>query len=329
MKFSLEAIRDGATVPDILRNLPKIPVASAVSGLIVAAVILVTPNSWFEAFVVESGLPTLISAAEPPLGARARIMFALVAALLVTLMAWGALSATVGRKMRQKLEARRIAENEKFDPDVRARALRRGDAHPDAPYRRPIMAADDLGTALDDVDVEPVMEEAPENVDEDDLEIDGVQPDVEVDAEADLEALDLGAVAEVLTDEAEADAEMEVESEPVEAEITIEPIKMDNEQIVDDAASDPVFEVPLPRRDEARPLPSPTPTVAQPSINTDLADLVARFEAGLERKRRQRVSAQDIPENVATHPQARPVDDQDAALKDALDALQQVSGEAS
>lgn len=329
MKFSLEAIRDGATVPDVLRNLPKIPVASAVSGLIVAAVILVTPNSWFEAFVVESGLPTLISAAEPPLGARARIMFALLAALLVTVIAWGALSATVGRKMRQKLEARRIAENDEFDADVRARALRRGDAHPDAPYRRPIMAADDLGTALDDVDVEPVMEEAPENADEDDLEIDGVQPDIEVDAEDELEALDLGAVAEILTDETETDAEPEVESEPLEAESTTEPVEMDSEQIVDDAASDPVFEVPLPRRDETRVPHSPTPTVAEPSINTDLAELVARFEAGLERKRRQRVSAQDIPENVATHPQARPADDQDAALKDALDALQQVSGKAS
>ncbi len=329
MKFSLEAIRDGATVPDILRNLPKIPVASAVSGLIVAAVILMTPNSWFEAIVVESGLPTLISAAEPPLGARARIMFALAAALLITVIAWGALSVTIGRKMRQKLEARRIADNEEFDPDVRARALRRGDAHPDAPYRRPIMAADDLGTALDDVDVEAVMEEVPEIADQDDLEIDGVQADAEAEAEVELEALDLGEVAEILTDEPEADAETEVDFEPVEAEITSVQVTLDSEQIADDATSDPVFEVPLPRRDEARLPSSPTPTVAEPAISADLAELVARFEAGLERKRRQRVSSQDIPENVATHPQARPADAQDAALKDALDALQQVSGKAS
>ena len=151
MKFSLEAIRDGATVPDLIRNLPKIPVASAISGLIVAALILLTPNSWFEAFVVESGLPAVISTAEPPLGARARIVFALAAALLVTVIAWGVLSATVGRKMRKQAEARGIAEDDEFDPDVRARALRRGDAHPDAPYRRPIMAADDLGTALNEL----------------------------------------------------------------------------------------------------------------------------------------------------------------------------------
>ncbi|QLC20967.1 hypothetical protein HFP51_01455 [Parasphingopyxis sp. CP4] len=300
MKFSLEAIRDGATVPDLLGNLPKIPVASAVSGLIVAALILMTPNSWFEAFVTESGLPGLISAAEPPLGARARIVFALAAALMVTLIAWGALSATVGRKMRQRAEARREAENTEFDPDVRARALRRGDAHPDAPYRRPIMATDDLGTALDDVDVEAAMDE-----------------------EADGDALDLGAVAEILGDAPEAEAEGATE----EAGFVAETVDMDSAPIADDASSETIFEVPLPRRDEA--VVQPSPTAAEPEIRGDLAELVGRLEAGLKRKRAKRTLVQDIPENVATHPQARPAEAQDEALKEALDALQQVSGKAS
>ena len=318
MKFSLEAIRDGATMPDLLRNLPKIPVASAISGLIVAALILLTPNSWFEAFVVESGLPAAISAAEPPLGARARIVFALAAALLITIIAWGALSATVGRKMRQKVEARRIAEDDEFDPEVRARALRRGDAHPDAPYRRPIMAADDLGTALDDVDVEAVLEEEPNVADEDELVIEAPSSD----EDPELDALDLGAVAEILEDEPEEDI-----APAVEPEIAAETEELEQAAVVDDEPGEPAFEISLPRRDNAT--VRQAPAAAEPALSADLAELVARLEAGLERKRAQRAPSQDIPENVTAHPQARPAEAKDEALKDALDALQQVSGKAS
>lgn len=322
MKFSLEAIRDGATVPDLLRNLPKIPVASAISGLIVAALVLMTPNSWFETFVVESGLPALISAAEPPLGARARIVFALAAALLVTVIAWGVLSATVGRKMRNKAEARRIAEDEEFDPDVRARALRRGDAHPDAPYRRPIMAADDLGTALDDVDVEAVLTEESSAVDQDSEE-------ASYEAEDEIEALDLGEVAEILEDETEEEIAPAAEPDPVEPEVVAEAEEPEDETVVDSGSGEPVFEIPLPVRDDAPVRQVPVQAAAEPALRADLAELVARLEAGLERKRAQRAPSQDIPENVTAHPQARPVEAKDEALKDALDALQQVSGKAS
>ena len=51
MNMNLNAIRNGVSLPNMFAKLPRIPVASAVSGLIVAALILMTPNPWFEAFI--------------------------------------------------------------------------------------------------------------------------------------------------------------------------------------------------------------------------------------------------------------------------------------
>ncbi|MEM8695545.1 MAG: hypothetical protein AAGE05_05935 [Pseudomonadota bacterium] len=317
MNISLDAIRNGGFLPDFLGKLPKIPVASAISGLVVAALILMTPNPWFEAFIVETGLPGILSAAEPPLGARARIVFALVAALIVTLVAWAALTVIVGRKMRgraQPLHAATEVDDLDTGETVRTPMLRRADAHPDAPYRRPIMAEDDLGTPLDLVDVQPAEPETPAE---------------------DGEALELGEVAQILEDDPVADTvedvTVEPPSEPLSAGTPAEAIDRDGETT---AAPEPVFEIPLPRRDHAeaeapaRPGARPVPAAPPSDARIELAELVARLEAGMERKRERKTAASQAPDNVTAHPQAQPSDDRDAALREALSALQQVAGKA-
>ncbi|QLC26700.1 hypothetical protein HFP57_17760 [Parasphingopyxis algicola] len=317
--MNLDAIRNGVSLPDLAAKLPKIPTASAVSGLIVAALILMTPNPWFEAFIVETGLPGLVSAAEPPLGARARIVFALIAALIVTLGAWIALIAIVGRKLRAGTRFAMPDEEGEDELSGRARSLRRADAHPDAPYRRPIMAEDDLGTPLDLVTVAP--DDADESTD-------------------DFDALDLGEVAEIVED----DPPTVAADEPVAATPEDDTIAGTADPAEEEpAASEPVFEIPLPRRDRDDAVPSdttiepavePVPRAARatssPDARTELAELVARLEAGLERKKtvkERRNQAEARPaENVTPHPQARRADDHDAALRQALSALQQVAG---
>ncbi|MGP1283484.1 MAG: hypothetical protein ACTS1X_10950 [Parasphingopyxis sp.] len=317
MNINLDAIRHGVSLPDLVSKLPKIPTASAVSGLIVAALILMTPNPWFEAFIVETGLPGLVSAAEPPLGARARIVFALIAAFVVTLGAWIALTAIVGRKLRTGTRFAMPDEaGEGSSLPRRAPSLRRADAHPDAPYRRPIMAENDLGTPLDLVTV---------------------APDDASDAVDDFDVLDLGEVAEIVEDDPPSVAAGEPAATSPEEDAAA---PAEAAEDVSDAP-EPVFEIPLPRRDRAgfpdapiEPAVDPEPVAqAAPTSDarTELADLVARLEAGLERKktakdRQGQAEARPVTENVMPHPQARRSDDHDAALRDALSALQQVAG---
>lgn len=158
MNMKLEALKNGVELPEFAAKLPKVAVASAISGLIVAALILMTPNPWFEAFIVKTGLPSLIAATEPPLGARARIVFALIAALIVTTAAWIALKVLTDRKFGQPLRDPVSIYDLEDEPLVDAPIRRRTvDAHPDHPPRAPIMAGTDLGTPLDLVDV--VMED--------------------------------------------------------------------------------------------------------------------------------------------------------------------------
>ncbi|MGP1352215.1 MAG: hypothetical protein ACTS1Z_02735 [Parasphingopyxis sp.] len=314
MNVNLDAIRSGAPLKDMLGRLPKIPTASAVSGLIVAALILMTPNPWFEAFILETGLPSVLGAAEPPLGARARIVFALVAALIVTSAAWLVLSFILNRKQRDADSEDYAAEfGETEEPSgFRAGTLRRADAHPDAPYRRPIMAEDDLGAPLDLVDLAPPETDADESA-------------------SNEEPLDLGEVAEVLAEDGDA-AENE-QTEPADAETDSEPEVA--EPVSADAAFDvpepePVFEIPLPSRDaavEEDPAPvEPARFELPEDTRTELARLVDRLEAGLERKRaRERAAGAPKAENVTPHPQAEPSRDRDAALREALETLQQAT----
>lgn len=159
MNMRLEALKNGVELPEIAKKLPKVAVASAISGLIVAALILMTPNPWFEAFIVKTGLPSLISAAEPPLGARARIVFALVAALIVTTVAWIGLNIFMRSRFAQPFNDP-VSVYDLDDEPVMASRRRRSDAHPDHPPRAPIMAGEDLGTPLDLVDVVAEEEES-------------------------------------------------------------------------------------------------------------------------------------------------------------------------
>jgi hypothetical protein len=132
-------------------NLPVAPLAALFLGTAAAAAIAVLPVGTLESLVTDSGLPAILSAAEPPLGLTARLVLAAGAGAGVAVIAWFALFILLG--------TRGLSVGKEAEP-VR---VRRADAHPDAPPRAPLLATRDLGTPFLEVTA-PRPEEKPEPV---------------------------------------------------------------------------------------------------------------------------------------------------------------------
>ena len=149
------------------------------------------PASLVENLVMDSGLPAVLAAAEPPLGFTARALLASGLGLFVGLVAWLGLSVVLaGRSVtigRFRAEA---------EPSA-APAIRRADAHPDAPPRPPLLATRDLGTPFLEIRAsgrEPVAT-APEEIVEEPVE--PVEQPLPEDLDQPLAAFDPDAMPEV------------------------------------------------------------------------------------------------------------------------------------
>lgn len=118
----------------ILRLTRHLPVIAAVVATLAGLLVAILPE-WRLVVLVEGlGLPSILSAARPPLGMTARMLLALATGAAVG-------AATVaGLRLSLRLVP---APREDGVP-----MLRRADAHPDAPARRPIRAMEDLGDPL-------------------------------------------------------------------------------------------------------------------------------------------------------------------------------------
>jgi hypothetical protein len=124
------------------RNALDLPVAglAALAALFVAFAL---PADLLSGMVGASGLPSLLAAAEPPLGLTARIAIGLAGALAT----FGLVIVLLRLLDRSGLDADKPvpAPAPVAEADDDALKLRRRDSHPDAPVRRPISAARDLG----------------------------------------------------------------------------------------------------------------------------------------------------------------------------------------
>lgn len=132
----------------IRRQRLMIPVAPAVAGMVGAFAIIATalmPNDVFESAVVESGLPAILGAAEPPLGVTARLVLVMVLGGGAALLSWFGLFLLIGTR------AIAFAQGAMKEGSGALPALRRADAHPDAPARAPLLANRDLGTPFLDI----------------------------------------------------------------------------------------------------------------------------------------------------------------------------------
>ena len=121
-------------------SLPLAPFAAAVIGALTASIFALMPTGILESIVLDSGFAAMMPAAEPPLGLTARAVLICAGGGGIALIAWLGLLLSVGKRSFV------IQRMGKPRGDEAAPVLRRADAHPDAPPRRPVFAARDLGT---------------------------------------------------------------------------------------------------------------------------------------------------------------------------------------
>lgn len=133
-------------------NLPIAGAAGAASALIAALAFAVAPLSAIEMLVVGSGLPRILSPAEPPLGATARALLCFVGSVGI-----GALVLLVGGRVFGDAT---IGFGRIDDTVERTPVVRRADSHPDAPPRPPVIATRELGAPMMSVGAEQDEERA-------------------------------------------------------------------------------------------------------------------------------------------------------------------------
>jgi len=119
------------------RNALDLPVA-ALAGLSVAFVVFVAPAQLLGDLVGATGIASVISAAEPPLGLKARIAIGVGAAAVVFALAYFLMRAI------DRIGAPRAEVKEEDGDEPVTSRLRRRDLHPDAPPRPPLLATLEL-----------------------------------------------------------------------------------------------------------------------------------------------------------------------------------------
>ena len=125
-----------------------VPMAPAIAMLLAALgglMFLLMPTAVLEDLVVDSGIASFVTAAQPPLGITAHFAIAFLVALAVGGVSWFGLFLVIGTRMVV------IGRHAREDG---VPVLRRADAHPDAPPRRPVFANRDLGTPFLEVTAE-------------------------------------------------------------------------------------------------------------------------------------------------------------------------------
>ena len=238
-------------------NLPVAPLVAAVIGGIIALVFALIPTGLLEDLVIDSGIAAVIPAAEPPLGVTARAVLILAAGGGTALIAWFGLFLLVGDR------AIVVQKSGSAEGDEATPVLRRADAHPDAPARRPLSANRELGTPFLEVRAHrPVHTKAEEpgiDAGYDELpEEEPAERDLPVDLDMPLAAYDPKAIPE----------------EPIDWTPHAEPLlRTPRQQVFDPGERFETFELtPLVRRAtptpviEPEPEPAPAPVVLRAPI---------------------------------------------------------------
>jgi hypothetical protein len=309
-------------------NLPVAPLAAGVIGFVTAALFALMPTEMLEDLVVDSGIAAILSAAEPPLGYTACFVLIILVGGGVGMVTWFALFLLLGNRSIVVQHGVHGTEGEQ------APRLRRADAHPDAPARRPLSAARDLGTPFLEVRAERPVHMSVDEVDDELVEIIEIVP---VEAESEAVAI------EHEMPEAHRDSWLAPDEQPLPADLDQPLAAFDPASIPDDPADwfpapaplrmtprRPVFDkgerfdtfdlAPLPHRP-----PPPTPSAFTPSVPPmPRADPSATIHALLDRLERRVARREvDVP---APPPQPLPLPiRRQESLEDALDSLRRLA----
>jgi hypothetical protein len=247
-------------------DLPMAALAAASAGFAAFAM----PADLFESVVAATGLPGIVSAAQPPLGGTARLAFVAVVAAVTFTGVWFLL-----RALGQPAAPRRKPEPAENEPIRR----RRADAHPDAPARAPIRAGNDLGVPLDSITVE---EREVTEVEDADFEAEWQRPTPSFLRRADEpEQAETAAEPEAEEIAPEADA-----AEPSEVPFWVPEGEADESAPVVDEAEEEDGQ-PDPAVLPFWPLQADAKSGAEPDPEPPVDELVSRLEGGLIRRKRE------------------------------------------
>ena len=259
------------------RNALDLPVAG-LSGLAAAFAAFAIPQDILSRAVMATGLPGILSAAQPPLGLTARLALAIGGAAIV----FGLVFLTLRLLDRSGLGGTETSDEGQLGPRVRRR-----DLHPDAPAPRPISAARDLG--------EPAPPQAPRDVP---LWLDEAEP--------------APSFAAAPAPAAEPEFEPEPEAGPAPWRAP-EPVVFPEPSSWSATEPQPALEPALDIEPEAEVLPAPEPEPAPveteavavapapipapaAEMPTSIAELIERLEQGLAR--RKRLGSEPLPAPV-------------------------------
>lgn len=324
----------------VLKRVSRLPFAPIVAGLfaLAAAVLVMATPAWLlEAAVGRLGIDSVLAAAAPPLGAKARAMLAIVAALGTGAVLWLGL-APMTRLLESKRKSAKFSKKAEA-PIAEARVL---DAAPEASVssrRRPIFADRELGAPFMS---EEALMDAPL-----------LQPQHDTGLDADELVLD----HPIIPPAAESAPFVLEAPEGYELSETVEPFGDAFRPEPFHVESSPVekrFELKVPMVDDVEPVTAPVDFAAvAPSIpvpppadyraNESIDNLVTRLENGLARRAAAIAAAQAAAEAAvavqAVHQAApqEPNADQsngplataqkevDSALRQALNTLERLA----
>jgi hypothetical protein len=271
-----------ATLAGGTRHSLDAPVA-ALAGLSVAFLAFAAPADLLAELVGSTGLSSIVPAAAPPLGVKARIGLGAVAAVAIFVVAFLLL------RWLDRFGTRRTRRDEEPTVDLEPPRLRRRDVHPDAPARAPLLATFDLG--------EPVeIDEQPPAARRRGL-VAGSPPDPEPASESAFP---------------EADEPESILAQPGDApppEPTFEPPHADAPR-----TAEPVLEL-----DAFVPIgPEPAPEASSPPAEgSSITELMARLEQGLARRR----TSATPPNPMAPEPTADAADERLQSAIESLQRL--------
>lgn len=277
-------------------NLPVAPLAALVLGAAATAAVVGMPAPMLEGLVMDSGIPAILAAAEPPLGMTARLAIAGGVGVATAVIAWFALFLLLGTRGltvgREPALAREVP------------VIRRADAHPDARPRAPLLATRDLGTPFLEVTAEREPERAaPSETKEESIarhivasEVEALIPpalevpeppaplaapmpteqDLPIDLDQPLAAFDPGAILE----------------SPMPPPVTLPPLRRaPRPQVFDAGERFETFELTPIRRAPASPAPRPVPApqpreeaITRPETDATIHALLERLEKGVVRR---------------------------------------------
>jgi hypothetical protein len=326
----------------VLKRASRLPFAPIVAGLFAlaaAVLVMATPGWLLETLVEKTGIASIVSAAAPPLGMKARALLAVLAALGTGLVLWLALVPVARLLDRKRKPVAAIKPAQSFEPvaDVTAgESLGR--------VRRPIFADRDLGApfmseeALSDA---PILAPTPTDAfDPDELVLDMNF----VQAAAEPAPLVLDPPAHAVDDHQLVEPfESVIADQPMPQAVafdmgTVEPLAEEA------AAPFPVADYHAPQAPEfaapdysavASSIPVLPPQDAH--AGESITELVERLERGLERRAAAiaaaraaadaaiAVQAVEAAPSNATHPLASAQKEVDSALQQALNTLERLA----